>query len=190
MTVSAAHGRRRRHWVEWLIEVPAVIITFLMMCHITANALLRAFASSPLPNTLEIVQYLYLPVVAFLGFIAAQHRDQHITADLIFQMLPRAVRRYVMACILFLCAGLCAAFTWFVWGDAVHAMEIGKTAGVSDLVSWPAYFFAPLAFAVMTVQFLLAGVRGLARSGADRGAGAVDDRMFPDQAIADEVGRR
>ena len=146
-----------------LIEVPAVLVTFAMMAHITANALLRTFANDPLPNTLEITQYWYLPIIAFLGFIAAQARGQHIAADLIYERFPEVTKRYVLAVLALLSAVVCLGFAWFGWGEAVHAREIGKTAGVSDLVAWPPYFLVPIAFGVLTVQFLWAAFRALTR---------------------------
>src|SRR5687768_17014338 len=108
-----------------------------MMFHITANAILRTWFDAPLPDTLEITQYWYLPIVAFLGFVAAQHRGQHIAADLIFERLPHVVRPYVLALMFALCALVAAGFAWFSFPEAMHSMDIDRTAGVSDLVSWP-----------------------------------------------------
>jgi TRAP-type C4-dicarboxylate transport system permease small subunit len=150
---------RFRRGVELLIEVPAVVVTFVMMVHVTANALLRTFADHPLPNTLEIVQFWYLPIIAFLGFVAAQHRGQHIAADLIYAKLPQATRPYVLAVMFVLCGLLCLGFAWFGWKEAISSYESKRTAGVSGLVAWPTYFLVPLAFGSLTVQFLVAGVR-------------------------------
>ncbi|GAA2853203.1 hypothetical protein GCM10010517_11020 [Streptosporangium fragile] len=190
MTASPATAPKRRHGVELLIEVPAVIVTFVMMIHITANALLRALANSPLPNTLEIVQYWYLPTVAFLGFVAAQYRGQHIAADLVFQMLPDVTRRYVLALVFVLCTVLSAGFAWFSWGEAVHAMQTGKTAGVSDVVAWPAYFLVPLAFASLTVQFGLASLRAVTHPEADQFIGDPDDAILLEEMASAEGERK
>lgn len=159
-----SNAAQRPSWLkpELLIEIPAVIVTFAMMLHITANALLRTFKNEPLPNTLEITQYWYLPIIAFLGFIAAQARGQHIAADLIYERFPEVTKRYVLAMLSVLAAAVCLGFAWFGWGEAVHAREIGKTAGVSDVVAWPPYFLVPLAFGVMVVQFLYSAVKAAA----------------------------
>lgn len=158
------NAAKRRPWLkpELLIEIPAVVVTFVMMIHITANALLRTFKDAPIDNTLEITQYWYLPIIAFLGFIAAQARGQHIAADLIYERFPEVTKRYVLAVLSVLAAGVCLGFAWFGWGEAVHAQEIGKTAGVSDLVAWPPYYLVPLAFGVMVVQFLYAAFKAVA----------------------------
>src|SRR5699024_1137994 len=78
------------------IEVPAVLVTIIMMVHISANALLRSFASSPVAYTNEVTEYWYMPIVVFLGFIAAQLRDEHVKADFIYNMLPAATRKYIL----------------------------------------------------------------------------------------------
>lgn len=163
--MSSTHSptQERHSLLRLLIEVPAIVVTFVMMLHITANALLRSFANSPLPNTLEIVQYWYLPFVAFIGFMAAQQRGQHIAADLVFQLLPHPVRRFVLAGGCFLAAALSLGFAWYGLGEALHAMDVRMTAGVSNVVSWPAYFLVPIAFASLTLQFSVAAVRAVLR---------------------------
>lgn len=156
---------QRPAWLKpaLLIEIPAVIVTFVMMVHITANALLRTFKNDPIANTLEITQYWYLPIIAFLGFIAAQSRGQHIAADLIYERFPEVTKRYVLAVLSVLAAVVCAGFAYYGWGEAVHAKEIGKTAGVSTVTAWPPYYLAPIAFGVMTVQLLYAAIRAIVK---------------------------
>jgi TRAP-type C4-dicarboxylate transport system permease small subunit len=166
MTENLTDNRPRTKALDLVIEVPAVIVTFLMMAHITVNAVLRTVADQPLPNTLEYVQYWYLPAVAFLGFIAAQRRGQHVAADLIYTRLPKAAQRVVLPVMLLMSSLLSAGFAWFGWGEALHAFDIQKTAGVSDVPAWPAYFLVPLAFGSLTVQFAVAAVRAAATAQA------------------------
>ncbi|WP_408898196.1 TRAP transporter small permease [Nocardioides sp. R1-1] len=174
---------QRRGWFRpaVLIEVPAVVVTFTMMVHVTANALMRTFANDPLPNTLEITQYWYLPIIAFLGFIAAQARGQHIAADLIYERFPEATKRYVLAVLSVVAAVVCLGFAWFGWDEAVHAREIGKTAGVSDLVAWPPYFLVPLCFGVMFVQFLYAAARAIVKGDDQHVVTDPDDVLLLDE---------
>lgn len=160
---SSAHEDRRRLSAALLIEVPAVVVILVMMAHVAANALLRAFFDSPLPNTLEVTQYWYLPIVAFLGFVAAQARGQHVATDLLYKALPYVTKRYVLALGLLAGSVVSFGFAWFGWQEAVHAYEISQTAGVSDLVAWPSYFLIPLAFGSLSIQFLVAAVTAIAK---------------------------
>ncbi|MGW0177550.1 TRAP transporter small permease [Rhodococcus sp. NPDC003322] len=161
MSASSSASSTRPNRLLLFIEVPAVIVLFVMMLHVTANALLRAFASSPIQNTLEITQYIYLPIIALLGFMAAQARGEHIVADLVTHYFPLRVRRWVLFVGYVLTAVVMLGFAWYGLEDALHAREIGKTAGVSTVVSWPVQFLVPLSFGVLTVQIGYAAVRAL-----------------------------
>jgi TRAP-type C4-dicarboxylate transport system permease small subunit len=165
-----------------LIEVPAVIITFLMMFHITLNAVLRTFWDRPIDNTLEIVQFIYMPIVALLGFVAAQLRGQHIGADLVFEKLPAVTRRFVGAGVSIVSALLCAGIAWFGWGYATHAREIRQTAGLTDIASWPVYYLIPVVFAVLAVLYVVEAMRRL----AEQDVSAQDRSSTPDERVTSE----
>lgn len=177
--------------MELAIEIPAVLVTFVMMVHITANAISRTFFNNPMSNTLEITQYWYLPIVAFLGFIAAQLRGQHVAADLLYERLPEVTKRFVLAAMFLLAAVVCLGFARFGWNEAVHAMDIRKTAGVSDLPAWQPYFLAPIAFASLTLQFGYAGIHALVKGVEDEGmVGEPEELLVLDQLATDERGAR
>lgn len=161
--MSSNHTHRSRWSVaaDLAIEVPAVIVTFVMMVHVTLNAVLRKFFGSPLDYTLEITQYWYMPIIAFLGFMAAQRRGQHIAADLVFQMLPTVTRRFVLGLFWVVAAIVVAGLARYGWNEAEFAREIGKQAGVTPVPAWQPYYLAPLAFGVMTLQFLYAAYQVL-----------------------------
>lgn len=177
---------RTARLVDLLFEVPAVIITFVMMLHIVVNAVMRTWFRAPIDNTLETVTYWYLPLVAFLGFVAAGRRGEHIAADLIYEMLPRVTRRFVLAVLLVASSLLCLAFAWFGLGEALHAKSIGKTAGVSSLVAWPTYFLVPIAFGLLSLQFLYSAVRALVSGEALPAVGDPDDAVVAEELAASE----
>jgi TRAP-type C4-dicarboxylate transport system permease small subunit len=178
---------RRAHPIGALIiEVPAVIVTFVMMLHITANALMRTFANDPLPDTLEIVQYWYMPIVAFLGFIAAQYRGQHIATDLLFERLPKPAQPYVLCLVTAVSAILSAGFAWFTFQEAMHSFDIRQAAGLTDVAAWPTHFLAPLAFGSLTVQLALAAVRALTRPDTEHVITDPDDVLVLEELERDE----
>jgi TRAP-type C4-dicarboxylate transport system permease small subunit len=176
----ARRSKRRGVVLEWLIEVPAVIVVFAMMLHVSANALSRSLLDHPLPNTLEVVQYWYLPIVALLGFVAAQARGQHIAADLIYERLPRSARPVVLGVLLLLSAAVCVAFAWYSWPEALEAFETRRTAGVSSVPVWPVVFLVPAVFAVLSVQMVVAAVQAF-RGRAACAMASPDDAVVLDQ---------
>ncbi|MFE7422223.1 TRAP transporter small permease [Rhodococcus sp. NPDC057529] len=144
-----------------VIEIPAVIVLVVMMLHVTANAILRTVAGSPIQNTIEIVEYVYMPILALLGFVAAQARGEHIVADIATTHMAVRTRRVVLCAGYLLTAVVTAGFAWYGMHEAVHAYEITKTAGVSDVPAWPVYFLVPTAFAVMTVLLVGSAYRAI-----------------------------
>lgn len=187
---SAAPSRGiGRRVLELMIEIPAVIVTFVMMVHITANAVLRTWADRPIAHTLEITEYWYLPLVAFLGFIAAALRGQHIAADLIFEMLPKVTRRFVLAFFLLLAAIVCFGFARFGLDEALHAQEIRQTAGVSELVAWPTYYLAPISFGALTVIFAWDAVKALRNRATAPVITDPDDALLRDELAEMEQSR-
>lgn len=154
-------GKGRRLRPELLVEIPAVLVTFVMMIHITANALLRTFARSPMPHTLEITEYWYMPIIVFIGFIAAQMRKEHTKADLIFNYLPVVTRNWVLGIAYIVIVVVTFGFAWFGLMEALAAFEVRRTAGPSTLPAWPTYFLAPISFGVLTVQFAVFSVQTL-----------------------------
>ncbi|MGW5749736.1 TRAP transporter small permease [Nocardia rhamnosiphila] len=188
MSASTRAASARPPRLRLLIEVPAVIVLFVMMLHVTANALLRAFAAAPIQNTLEITQYIYLPIIALLGFMAAQARGEHIVADLVTHYFPRPVRRAVLGAGYLAALIVMAGFAWYGLEEALHARDIGQTAGVSTVVSWPVLFLVPLAFAVLAVQLGVAAVRALRGAEDADTADGIDDEIEAGAAAAAPAG--
>jgi TRAP-type C4-dicarboxylate transport system permease small subunit len=164
-------GARRRIRPALLVEIPAIAVMFIMMLHITANALLRTFANAPIASTLELTEYWYMPVIVFVGFIAAQMRKEHVKADFIYNFLPHSMRPYVLGAGYVLVTLVSAGFAWFGLGEALIAFDVRRLAGASELPAWPTYFLAPLSFGVLTVQFAVFSVqsfRGQTANDPDR----------------------
>ncbi|TWG94797.1 TRAP-type C4-dicarboxylate transport system permease small subunit [Nocardioides sp. J9] len=160
-----------------VVEIPAVIVIFVMMVHVTANALMRTYLDHPLKYTLEIVQYWYLPILALLGFVAAQARGQHIATDLVYARLPRPFQRIVLFVVFGVSAVIIAGCAWFGWGEAQEAQRLNLHAGVSTVPSWQVYYLVPVVFGILAVQLAFAAIRGLAGHGLEM------EEVEPEDAI-------
>ena len=150
----------RGKWARRVVAIPAVIVLFVMSVHVVANALSRTFFRAPLPDTLELTQFWYLPIVALLGMIAAQQTGQHIAAELIYERLPSKGKRFYEVVGLLLCIGLSAGFTWFGFVEALDAFERLRTAGVTTLPIWPVYFLVPITFGTLAIQYIRLLIKG------------------------------
>lgn len=175
--------------LAFVIEVPAVLVTVVMMVHVTANAVMRTYFDRPLDHTLEIVQYWYMPVIALLGFVAAQLHGQHIATDLVFAKLPRSLQPIVLCSVFSLAAVLTAGCAWFGWAEAIEAQEIGKSAGISTIPAWPVYYLVPIVFGVLTIQFAVQAVRGLLGRDLELDAMEPEDVMVLEELDTKEAAR-
>lgn len=138
-----------------LVAAPGVFVLIAMAVHITANALSRRLLGAPLPFTLEVAQYWYLPVVAAIGFVVAQLRNDHIIADLLFDRFPRASQPWVEGAGLMLSGIVSAGAAWFTLSTALQSLERHKTAGHSPLPTWPAEMIVGVSLAVLAILLLL-----------------------------------
>lgn len=160
-----------------VIEALAGFALIAMTVHVVANGIMRSFAGSPIEYTLEYVQYWYLPVIAMLGFLSAQLRGKHITADLLYQALPPPLKRWVTVGSNALCAVVMGAFAWGTWQDALHRLEIRQTAGLTDVPTWPVHFLLPLTFALLALGFATAALRRTRRDGLEDMSGEAEEVM-------------
>lgn len=163
-----------------MIEIPAVLVTMVMMLHVSVNALLRSFASSPIAYTNEVTEYWYMPIIVFLGFLAAQLRDEHVKADFIYNMLPGVTRKYILGVAYGVITVVSFGFAWYGAMEALDAFSTLRRAGISSLPAWPTYFMAPFAFGVLTVQFALVSVKKLSGSPRDDEEQGASPSLEPD----------
>jgi TRAP-type C4-dicarboxylate transport system permease small subunit len=151
------------------VEIPAIIIILVMMSHIVAQAIGRKFGFT-IPDTLETVEFWYMPLAAMLGFVSAHLRGENVVTDLLMQHLrPAWAQRALGALFGVACSLMCVGFAYYGWVEALHAHDIDKKGGTSGLVIWPVYFIVPVIFVILA--FLHArDVASLLRSQAKSGS--------------------
>ena len=126
-----------------------------LMVHVVANAVSRATVSVPINGTLEYVGNWYLPIIVLCAFALAQQKRQHVEARILFDKAPGRVKSEFETAGYLLTLVVAGMFAWSSLLNAVDAMEIGRTAGVSGIVVWPAYFAVPLGFFLYGVQVMI-----------------------------------
>ncbi|MDZ8275043.1 TRAP transporter small permease [Microbacterium aquimaris] len=161
--IATPHRERlARRWARratLTLEVIAAAMVFMMMVAVLVNVVSRYFLGRPVQGTSEVVGFVLLPAVVFIGYVVAQVRGATIEADIVYQRFPRAIRREVRAFTSFVSALVCLGFAWYGLDEAVHSTQIGRTAPASDVLIAPVYWLVPGAFAVLTVLFVLDAIR-------------------------------
>lgn len=136
------------------LDTLAIGALLVMMLHIVANAVLRWAMSNPIPNTLELTQFWYMPIIAMLGVISAQVRGQHIAVDLIYEKLTRGGQRFIFRLGFILGALIFLGFTWYGYEEAIHSYDIQETGGISNVPIWPVKMAIPIFSLVMAALFV------------------------------------
>ena len=137
--------------LDKVLSVLAAVVTVLMMLHVVAHALMRYFLNSPLYGTNEIVAFWYLPAIALLGIPAAHLQNEHITVTLVTERMGRTYKNILAIFAGVVCVLVSIGFTVYGFQEAVEKMEMGATAGVTDIVTWPIYFLVPLTFVLLAL---------------------------------------
>ncbi|WP_181276223.1 TRAP transporter small permease [Brevibacterium oceani] len=137
------------------LTVTTAAAIIIMMLHIVLHALTRSLFDAPIYGTNEIVEYWYLPIVALLGIPAAQLQKEHITVTMAIERAKSATASVfkIFACILG--ALVSVGFAWFGFTRALTYMDIGRTADVSSVITWPVYFLIPVVFMLLAVLYVL-----------------------------------
>ena len=145
--------------VMTVLEVIAAVAIVLMMAHSAANALMRSWFDHPLPGTTEYVAGWYMPLIVFIGFVAAQHRHKHIEVDLLLPRMHSAARKLGLRLAWLTAAAVMAMLAWGTWTEALHNFDVKLTSGIVAVPVWPFTFLAPLAFSALTLQLLVRVIR-------------------------------
>lgn len=153
--------------IRWLVEAPAVAVMFAMVVLVSANAISRAVWGTPIPDTLEWSSYIMLPLVAFLGFVLAQHRNDHISTELLFRLMPSRTRPVVASAVYGVSTLVMGLMAWYMLDRTLYAYERGLTAGLTSIPIWPPLAVGTVVVATLAVQFAAASVRALRAPAAE-----------------------
>jgi TRAP-type C4-dicarboxylate transport system permease small subunit len=150
----------------------------LMLVHVTAYVVLRHFAASPIPATIEIVSYYYMLLIAFLPLAWAERRGDMITVEVFQHLIPNAVKRWIAVLVALVTCAAYVALTYTTWLVAMR--EFGSRSFVISLnvalPTWPGYFVLPVAFALAAVVTLYQAAQGIV--GAETPAASASERGF------------
>ncbi|WP_241464813.1 TRAP transporter small permease [Nesterenkonia sp. LB17] len=142
--------RSKLSHLDRVLTVMTAAVIVCMMLHVTTHALSRFLLGAPLPATNELIEFLYVPLVALLGLPAALLQREHITATLVVDRMKKANALVFRGFACLVGMALCALFAYFGFFEALHRMQVGATAGITTITIWPVYYVVPLVFALMS----------------------------------------
>ncbi len=144
----------------------AGLAIFLMMVHVGLDIALKYFFSSPVPSTLEITTYYYMPLVALAPIAILQRERGHIVVELFTHSASKRLRSFLDGVMALLAAGFMGLMGWFSTIEAIRKTERGEFVFVTyfDLLVWPARWIVPVTAAVFVLVALLQALGDLAKA--------------------------
>ena len=148
-----------------LLALGGVAIAVMVLA-ISADVALKALTGHPIPATLEVTTYYFMPLAA-LAAIAIEQRDRHhISVELFARALPARTRAALDLFAAVLTLALMLAIAWYSFEDAVRKTAAGEYVfvGFFDLPTWPARWLVPavsLACAAVSMAQLAESLRRL-----------------------------
>jgi len=110
----------------------------LMSLHVSLDAIGKYLFSVPIPATLEIVAYYYMPAVVALPLAFVEMKNGHVAVEMVHQMLPRSVRLVNLAINGMIMAGFLATLTWLAGREAWRKFLLGEFMfGEYPIIIWP-----------------------------------------------------
>ena len=131
-------------WLVWIDRLNIAlagaggIAAFALMLHVAVDVAARYITNSPLPGTLDVTQFGWMPMLVALGLGYALLRGEHIRVNLLTAPTRERTQRIIEVVGLTFTLVTTGTFIWFGTGRAMHNMSIdAHSPGASWLPTWP-----------------------------------------------------
>lgn len=173
-------GRLIRH-LSTILSVIANVMVALMMLHIAVEVTSRYIFGFSVPGTLTFVSKYYLPAVVFLPLAIAERRGNHISVEVLTQLMPRPVQKGLEVVSWLLATAVFATLAYQTLLDALKKTRIGafELDFGHQFITWPSYFLLPVGFAVITMVLLYKAVVTIFRTSDGMGVDPNGETALP-----------
>ena len=142
------------HTVTWLSYLACAIITCIFVM-IVIDVSIRMSGITPPAFTLAVVEYSLLWFAMCSAPWLVRERG-HVVIEALVAILPEVVRNALAKIVYLLCAAIAALFAFYstqLLLEALATME-ADVRGI-DMPLWSKYVPMPIAFSLMTLEFLM-----------------------------------
>lgn len=128
----------------------------LMALHVSIDAIGKYLFSVPIPATLEIVAYYYMPAVVALPLALVEIRNGHVAVEMVHQMLPPLAQRINLAINGLVTSAFLLTMAWLAGREAWRKFLIGEFMfGEYPIIIWPGRVIFVLGTALFTVVVIV-----------------------------------
>ena len=124
-------------------------LVILLVLHVSADVILRNVFSYPIAGTIEVVSMVYMIGICFLPLALADERDAHISVEVLTELVPSGIVRWLIIAGTALGIIVMGFLCWRTWLEALVQYRKGAVmivAGRDPIMTWPSYFLLPLGF--------------------------------------------
>lgn len=159
-------GVRGLGWItrfNTLLGLLGGLVVLLMMGHIVVDVIARAFFNAFLPDTLAIVQYVWMPSLVALGLGYALVRGEHLRVDLLTSPTGPRLQRIIEIVGMVSILVMAGALVWFGVESAQIAQQRGERAvGAHWVPIWPYRWVVLIGLASLALQAVAQLVHAIA----------------------------
>jgi TRAP-type C4-dicarboxylate transport system permease small subunit len=138
------------------LALAAGLVVLLMLLQTVADVAMANLAGRPIPGNLEIISLYHMVALVFLPLAFVEMRHEHISVDLVVQLLPRAAQRAILVMSYLVSAVFFGVLFWQTLLDALASWRLGEiTMGAIYVTIWPAKFALPVGFLAILMMVLL-----------------------------------
>lgn len=145
-------GRALRYLSSGLSVIANALVA-LMMLHIAFEVTMRYVFGFSVPGTLTMVSKYYLPAVVFLPLAMAERRRNHISVEVLTQLMPPRAQRALEVFAWTLATVVFAVLAYQTLLDALKKTRLGsfELDFGYQFITWPSYYILPIGFAAITL---------------------------------------
>jgi len=149
-------SRRLNIAALWLGGIALVF----MAVHVSFDAFGKYLFSLPIPATLEVVAYYYMPAVVALPMAWVEGKDGHVSVEMLFDRLPACWQAVVRGINDVVMMGFIGLLTWLAGREAIRKFDIGEYMfGEYPIIIWPGRFVFALGLALLVLIALVKLIR-------------------------------
>jgi TRAP-type mannitol/chloroaromatic compound transport system permease small subunit len=158
----------RLPWLRWidrfsvLLAILGGVATIGLMLNVVVDVAGRSWFNRPLPGTLDLTQYAWMPTLVSLALGFALLRAEHIRVNLLTAPTGERTQRIIEVVGMLFVVVMTAMFIWFGMDKANDAMSYGeKAVGTPWLDIWPYRWVVVLGLAGLLLQALAQLLRAI-----------------------------
>jgi TRAP-type mannitol/chloroaromatic compound transport system, small permease component len=134
----------RFRWTEWIDRLNAVlafvggIAALGLMVNVVLDVLGRTLLHHPIPPTLDLTQFTWMPVLVSLGLGYTLQRGEHIRVNLLTSPTGSRTQRLIEIVSMAVTLATVAPLAWYTAARAQTSIKSGEAAVSTEwLLLWP-----------------------------------------------------